>query len=177
MYPFPPLLYYENFKQELPRWAVSSFKMFRIHPFLESKETENPGVLLSYQGPSYLVSSEVWLNSIFLVNSSLFSHGMNFKPYSLLYHKSMCSTHSEAKQTEMSGLGAKKGLSQGHIRRREAHAPKTCWTNSLNLPEPKLQNVFKGKVGGGCGWLVQTSWCRNPFVLIAALRGKVITFL
>ena len=33
------------------------------------------------------------------------------------------------------------------------------------LPEPKLQSIFKGKVREGHGWLLQTSWWRSSLFL------------
>lgn len=58
----------------------------------------------------------------------------------------MCPKHSDAKQTEMMGFSAEKGLLQGHARRWVAQALK-----SLKLPEAKhfyRQGVGKGVVIG-----------------------------
>lgn len=59
----------------------------------------------------------------------------------------VCPTRSEARQTETSAFGAKRGLFQGHT-------AKTGGSCSEQLPKPKLpkgfqQSVFKGQVREG----------------------------
>ena len=71
----------------------------------------------------------------------------------------VCPAHSEAEHTETPRFGAKKGLLQGHTRRWVAHTP------NPKLLEGFQQSLFKGKVEEGRGWLLQTSWYRNPLSL------------
>ena len=86
---------------------------------------------------------------------------MSFYGHCLLTKcKLMYPTHSEAKQTEMWEFGAEKGLLQGYVRRQVACAPP-----NPELPKGFQQSIFKGKVRKGRGWLLQTSWCRNPLFL------------
>ena len=39
-------------------------------------------------------------------------------------------------------------------------------SENLELPEGLQQSIFKSKVKKGHGWLLQTSWCRNPLFLL-----------
>ena len=61
-------------------------------------------------------------------------------------HKFLCLTHSEAKQTEVSGFGAEKSLSQGPSKEN-----KQLVLKSPELPEGCQRRVFKGKFVGGEG--------------------------
>ena len=74
--------------------------------------------------------------------------------------KSMCLTQSKAKQTEMSELGAEKVLLQA-LQGDSLCPPPPNIPNS----QPELQNISKGKIREGCGWLLQS------LVLINVHRG------
>ena len=47
-----------------------------------------------------------------------------------------------------------------------AHVPE-----NLELPEGLQQSIFKDKVKEGHGWLLQTSWCRNPLFYCCPRRS------
>lgn len=72
---------------------------------------------------------------------------------------------------KMSEFGEEKVLSQGQPRRIGG----LCLPK-LQTPEEFQQSILKGKVREGCGWLVQTSYYRNPLSLKLSL-GQVMMFL
>lgn len=72
----------------------------------------------------------------------------------------VCPTHSEAKQIKSSEFWAEKIYCRATQGNGWLMPPKY-----LELPEPKLQSIFKGKGREGYGWLLQTSWFRNPLFL------------
>ena len=65
-------------------------------------------------------------------------------------HKSVCPTHSEAKQTEMSEFGAENGFIAGPSKENGWPMP----PKTPQLPEGFQQRIFKDKVGGGGQWQV-----------------------
>lgn len=67
----------------------------------------------------------------------------------LCYRKSVCLAHSEATQTKTLEFRAEKGLLQDQRGPGWLVLPRYA-----ELPEPKLQSIFKGKVREGCGWLL-----------------------
>ena len=58
------------------------------------------------------------------------------------------------------GIWSRERFVAGSCEEMVAQAPSIPET-----PEPKLKGIFKGKVREGHGWLLQTSWCRNPLFL------------
>ena len=57
----------------------------------------------------------------------------------------MCPKHSDAKQTEMMGFGAEKGLLQDHANTWVAHA-----LRSPKFLKALIKTLFRAKGGEGC---------------------------
>ena len=72
--------------------------------------------------------------------------------------------------TETSESRVGKSLVQGRARRTSGSCPKCP-----KLLEEFQQNIFKGKVKRGCGWLLQISWCHNPLFLQLFLQKTDVT--
>ena len=72
----------------------------------------------------------------------------------------MCPRHNEAKQTKRQSLEQRKVYCRVTQGDGWLVAPKYP-----ELPQPKLQSIFKGKVREVRGWFLQISWCTNPLFL------------
>ena len=87
--------------------------------------------------------------------------------FTVLSNSTSCAQHTRGQRIPNIGVWSREGFPAGPSKENKwLMPPKT-------LSSPKgFSSVFKGKLREGHGWLLQTSWCRNPLFFQLPHRSR-----